>query len=254
MGPARAVDTVEADHPDRPMLSHRLTASRRAACGLVLAALGAPAASAQTEPAPADPAFHGGFVAGFAGSLLFPHGGFRQEVGSGHGGGRAFVGLQASPGLAFGLDLSGHTLGEREEVVRLESGLNLEVATTTDVVRLGLFARYGPRVGRAYVYVEGVVGAGVVSTRSRVGRSSNENPGETQKESLAPAAGGGVGVEFELRPLPVAVHARALHVRGGAADYLFYDEEAQAFTSRSSGTTASSVSLGLTYNFFRSTQ
>ena len=233
------------------MFCNCLTVCRRAACWL---ALGASAAAAQTEPAQTDPPFYGGFVAGFAGSLLFPHGGFKQEVGSGHGGGRAFIGLQASPELAFGLDLSGYTLGGQEEIVRLESGLDVEVATTTDVARLGLFGRYGPRLGRLYVYAEAVVGAGVVSTRSRVGRSSNENPGETQKESLAPAAGGGIGVEFEFKEFPVAVHARASHVRGGAANYLAYDEEAQAFTSRSSGTTASSLSLGLTYNFFRATQ
>lgn len=232
-----------------------LPAWHRAACWLALAAaLGASTAAAQTEPPRADPPFYGGFVAGFAGSLLFPDGPFRQEVGAGHGGGRAFAAFQATPELAVGLDLSGYTLGSREETVRLGSGLDVGVTTTTDVFRFGLFGRYGPRLGPVHVYGEAVVGANVVSTRSRVGRSSNENPGETQKESLAPAAGAGIGVEFELTDLPVAVHARASYVRGGSADYLAYDEGAQAFTPRSSGTSASSISVGLTYNFFRSTQ
>ena len=224
----------------------------------VLAALllAAPAlAQSASDTLDAPPRFVGRanvIVAGLGGSLLLPEAGFGREIGGRHGGGRAFFGAQATPRLAFGLDVASYRVSAHEETVTLPSGPQLEVETSTDVARIGVFGRYGPRVGPIHAYGEALVGITVVMTQTALaGRSEADAPAETQRTDAAPSAGLGAGAEYEFRELPVAVHVRAQYVRGGTARFLIFDPEAGAFTERTSGTSAGSLTVGLTYNFFR---
>lgn len=233
-------------------LSSRLTTHMRLFLLAGLWVVSASDGGAQDAGAPPDSSRRGeGLVFALSGSLLVAPGELGETTGALHGGARGFAGFQATPRLA--LDLSAHVPDRHEETIRLSSGLDAGVKTTSDIGRIALLGRYGPRFGTVHTYGEALVGTNVLSTRSSSGSSSQDNLGETQKESIVPAAGIGVGIEVGLGELPLAVHARASHVFGGNAEYLIYDEAEKIYVERSSSTTTSSFSIGLTYNFFQVT-
>jgi hypothetical protein len=47
----------------------------------------------------------------------------------------------------------------------------------------------------------------------------------------------------------VGLRLKGRHTYGGRAEYLFYSKEAGKFVERSSGTTTSELSVGLTFNY-----
>lgn len=205
---------------------------------------------------PGSSRFGEGFIAASSGSLPLAPGALGETTGTLHGGGGGFVGLQATPRLALTIDISVWSLDRREETVQLPSGLDVGINTTTDIVRVAVLSRYGPRFGAVHVYGEALAGINVISTQSSIEGRSQDTGGETQKQSAAPAAGMGLGIEVGLGKvtplgLPIALHARGRYVFGGNAEYFAYDDTEGVYFERSSRTTTASFSIGLTLNFFR---
>lgn len=161
-----------------------------------------------------------------------------------------FVGLQTTPRTAVGLSVSILALQRREETVQLESGRTVDLTTATDIYPVALFGRYGPRWGLVHPYTEAVVGINVIATRTKLSDDFPGPPGPDDERSVAPAAGGGLGVGLRLADWlggAVGFYAAAHRVFGGRADYTLFDPIQERYTERSSGTTMSSVSVGLTF-------
>ena len=189
-------------------------------------------------------------IMGLSGSVLLPSGGLAQEVGY-RGGARGFFGVRLSDRLAAGLDVAVYQINSREEAVLLDSGLDLDVTTTTTLSRIGVMGRYGVPIGLVRPYVEGLAGVHLVNTATRLsGDSDNNEPGQTQRESFAGAVGAGVGVEVQLEPFG-GLHVQASAVRGSTATYDVYDDATGTFTERRSATSAASLSAGITLGLFR---
>jgi hypothetical protein len=190
---------------------------------------------------------------GLRGGLVKMQGRFRKTVGPSHGGLEGFVALRSASGFAAGIRLGGTQLQKRSETANLDSGINVNLKTTTDLIRLGLFGQYGPRFGPVRPYAEGLLGIHMLNTNTKIPDNSNRSDDtKTHKESVAPAAGIAVGIEiglFDVQGGSVGLRLEGRHTYGGTAEYLFYSEEAGEFVERSSSTTTSELSVGLTSNY-----
>lgn len=179
-------------------------------------------------------------------------GGFRQTVGPQHGIFRASLGLRFPSGFTGGLHLATSRLQQRTETATLDSGLDVDLKTTTSFNRLGLFGQYGARFGRVRPYAEGILGVHVLRTETKIPGDSKEFPNtETHEESVAPAAGIAAGLEFRVYKVKggtVGLQLEGRHVYGGPTDYLS-SEDGGEFMERSSSTTISALSIGLTLDY-----
>jgi hypothetical protein len=135
--------------------------------------LSAPAhAQSPSDTSRASPG--GRFVWGFRGGLVKLHGPFRKTVGASHGGFQGSVALRTASGFAVGIQLGGSQLQKRTETANLDSGLNVNLKTTTSLTRLGIFSQYGPRFGPVRPYAEGLLGIHVATTRTKIPDNSNQ--------------------------------------------------------------------------------
>ncbi len=225
---------------------------------LLLAFGSAIAVSSKARPAPdTTKGIHGGRAfLGFHGGLMQMQGQFANTLGAQHGGFQATFGLQAPSGLAVGLQLFGGELQKRSETAHLDSGLDVDLKTTTSLTRVGLFGQYGPRVHAFRPYAEGLLGVHVVSTDTKIPDDSDgaedhqTDNRKTHNESVAPAAGGAVGMEIDLEGAvgySVGLRVEGRRTYGGSVDYLFYD--GGEFVERSSRTSTSTLSVGLTMSY-----
>jgi hypothetical protein len=178
---------------------------------------------------------------------------FRQTVGPSHGGFQGSVALRTASGFAVGIQLGGSQLQKRTETANLDSGLNVNLKTTTSLTRLGLFSQYGPLFGPVRPYAEGLLGVHLATTRTKIPDNSNQTDDtKTHEESVAPAAGLAVGLEIEVWTFTsrsVALRLEGRHTYGGTVEYLYYSSDAGEFVKRSSGSTTSEVSVGVTFNY-----
>jgi hypothetical protein len=180
-------------------------------------------------------------------------GAFRNTVGSSHGGLHGFVAVRSGSGVAVGIQLGGSQLQKRTETAHLDSGLNVNLKTTTSLTRIGVYGQYGPRFGPVRPYAEGLLGIHLATTNTKIPDNSNQTPNtKTHEESVAPAAGLAVGVEIEVwnfTSRSVAIRLEGRHTYGGRVDYLYYSADAGEFVQRASGSTTSEVSVGVTFNY-----
>lgn len=164
----------------------------------LLAALLAPASLAQHRDHDDDDRHHDsyekhqrserGLVLGLGGSALVASGDFADDFGETTLGIRGFLGYQANSNLTVGIDLSGYELDEQEEFAETDSGLLLDITTTTSITRVAAFGRYGADLGNVTPFIEAHGGIDIVATTSRLGdTSSAEGIGQTQEESIVPA-------------------------------------------------------------------
>lgn len=208
---------------------------------------------AQPAPDSSRAAPGGRWVLGLRGGLMEMQGRFRETVGPSHGGFEGFIALRSASGFATGIRLGGTQLQKRSETANLDSGIDVDLNTTTDLVRLGLFGQYGPRLGLVRPYAEGLLGIHLLNTNTKIPDDSNRSDDtKTHKESVAPAAGVAVGIEIGLYDVPgrsVGLLLEGRHTYGGTAEYLFYSKEAGKFVERSSSTTTSELSVGVTVNY-----
>ena len=192
-------------------------------------------------------------VWGFDGGAVLPQGNFRETVGARHGGFKGFFGARLRSGFGFGVHLAHSQLQTRSETATLDSGLDVDLKTTTSITRVGLFGQFGPRFGSVRPYGEGVVGINVLGTDTKIpGNSRGPENRKTHRESVAPAAGLAVGVEIGLGRVVggnFALRIEGRRTYGGTADYLLYSREEGEFVERSSGTTTSSFRIGVTLNY-----
>lgn len=156
----------------------------RASVAVVLI-LHAPNALAQPGPdAPPAPdtlqSGHRGLMVGGGYLLALSQGRFAEAAGAAHGGGGIFVAIQGER-VALGIDASGFALDRRKEAVRLESGPEVALETTTDIVRVSLFGRYGPRFGSVYPYVEVLAGANMLTTTTKLAGAPDDAQGDREK-------------------------------------------------------------------------
>ena len=219
---------------------------------LFLGNLPAPAvAQSASDTSRASPG--GRFVWGFRGGLVKLRGPFRKTVGPSHGGFQGFVALRSSSGFAVGIQLAGSQLQKRTETANLDSGLNVNLKTTTSLTRLGIYGQYGPRFGPVRPYAEGLLGIHIATTNTKIPDNSNQTDDtKTHEESAAPAAGLAVGLEIEAWNFgrrSIALRLEGRHTYGGTVDYLYYSADAGEFVKRSSGSTTSEVNVGLTFNY-----
>lgn len=189
-----------------------------------------------------------GLVLGIGGSALVASGDLSDDFGETNLGVRGFIGYRANPNLTVGIDVGGYELDKQGEFAETDSGLLLDVTTTTSLTRVAAFGRYGAPFGSVTPFAEVQAGIDVVSTTSRLGDTS-EGIGQTQEESIVPSFGGGVGVDVALGRWPLALQVRASHVIGGEVDYLVYDPEEDFYFLGSGNTTSTQLTVGVTYTF-----
>lgn len=208
---------------------------------------------AQPAPDTTNVTQQGRIFLAFHVGVMQMHGQFAQSLGAQHGGFQATLGVQAPSGLAYGIQFSGAELQKRSETANLRSGLDVDLETTTSIARFGLFGQYGPRFHIFRPYTEGLLGVHVLKTDTKIPDESNGAQGnqtgnrKTHKASVAPAAGVAVGVEIDLEGIlghSVGLRIEGRRTYGDTVDYLFYDGE--EFVGRSSGTSSSTLSVGLT--------
>lgn len=152
--------------------------------------------------------------------------------------------------MSVGLGIMGSNMGGTSTVAG-RSGEASAVERTLGMTRVSAFGQFGPYVGPVRPYGEVILGVNVLS-------SSVDGPeGEDEMNTVAAAAGIGVGVEVglpatveEALALPsTAVRIEGRHVFGGPAEYHVYDRATATLSTRSANTTVSSFSVGLTANF-----
>lgn len=187
---------------------------------------------------------------GLSGSALVASGDIADDFGETTLGIHGAIGYQANQNLTAGVQISGYELEELEEFAETDSGLLLDVTTTTSLTRVAAFVRYGAPFGPVTPFVEGHAGVDVITTTSRLGDASSEGIGQTQEESVAPAFGGGIGAEIGLGRWPLALQIRASHTIGGEVDYLLFEPEVGLYGESSGTTTSTELSVGITYRLF----
>lgn len=185
-----------------------------------------------------------GLVAGGGYLLAAPQGSFGRTVGGLHGGLHLFVGVQGARWSA-GIDVDGFTYGRVGDRVALPSGPSVELNTTTDASRISLYGRFGPRLGLWHPFAEATAGVQVFETRTRLAGGGSEPGGMVSARSTAPSVGVGIGLMAEADGWPFGWFVRARVATGGRATYFVFDDDAERFEPRSSGTTSVAVSAGV---------
>ena len=214
---------------------------------LAVPSTGQPVPDTSRAPSPAHrPSV---FTSSVTGSALWTRGALRDAAGSRVGG--IHVALEVRHArAAFGLEIMGSRMGGPKTVTRGEAE-GAPIERTLSMTRVSAFGQFGPYFGPVRPFGELILGVNVLS-------SSIEGPGgEADRTAVAPAAGLGVGVEVRLPAaieetiaLPrTALRVEGRHVLGRPADYHAYAPDRAAASTRSSSTTVSSFSVGLTLNF-----